>query len=158
MHKGLDVFLKDLGVFLKAERVLKKDLGLFLGGGCCMKYHQLNTLFYVSLQLIVKQCFCFSFIVQEMGCVKTNRSISMFRHNPHFFDGKCKCFLFLISKNRIFLHCFIHAGANLCNYFLIIHIRKNGFNHFGNFNHQIFFCTASCNGRSTQADTRSLEC
>ena len=56
MHKGLDVFLKDLGVFLKAERVLKKDLGLFLGGGCCMKYHQLNTLVYVSLQLIVKQC------------------------------------------------------------------------------------------------------
>ena len=55
MHKGLDVFLKDLGVFLKAERVLKKDLGLFWGGGCCMKYHQLNTLFYVSLQLIVKQ-------------------------------------------------------------------------------------------------------
>lgn len=54
MHKGLDVLLKDLGVFLKAERVLKKDLGLFLGG-CCMKYHQLNTLFYVSLQLIVKQ-------------------------------------------------------------------------------------------------------
>jgi hypothetical protein len=32
LHKGLDVFLKDLGVFLKAERVLKKDLGLFLGG------------------------------------------------------------------------------------------------------------------------------
>lgn len=54
MHKGLDVFLKDLGVFLKAERVLKKDLGLFWGGG--MKYHQFNTLFYVSLQLIVKQC------------------------------------------------------------------------------------------------------
>ena len=32
LHKGLDVFLKDLGVFLKAERVLKKDLGLFFGG------------------------------------------------------------------------------------------------------------------------------
>ena len=31
LHKGLDVFLKDLGVFLKAERVLKKDLGLFWG-------------------------------------------------------------------------------------------------------------------------------
>lgn len=57
MRKGLDVLLKDLGVFLKAGSVLKKDLGLFLGGGgCCMKYHQLNTLFYVSLQLIVKQC------------------------------------------------------------------------------------------------------
>jgi hypothetical protein len=32
LHKGLDVLLKDLGVFLKAERVLKKDLGLFWGG------------------------------------------------------------------------------------------------------------------------------
>jgi hypothetical protein len=31
LHKGLDVLLKDLGVFLKAERVLKKDLGLFWG-------------------------------------------------------------------------------------------------------------------------------
>ena len=44
-------------------------------------------------------------------------------------------FQFLISKNRILLHCFIHTGANLCNDFLIVHVRKNSFNHFGNFNH-----------------------
>ena len=41
---------------IKALMFFLKDLGLFWGGGCCMKYHQFNTLFYVSLQLIVKQC------------------------------------------------------------------------------------------------------
>lgn len=34
----------------------KRPWSFFWRGGCCMKYHQLNTLFYVSLQLIVKQC------------------------------------------------------------------------------------------------------
>ena len=57
------------------------------------------------------------------------------------------------SKQRICLHCFVDAGTNLCNHFFIIHVRKNGFNHFSDFEHQVFLGTTCSDGRSTEADT-----
>ena len=39
----------------------------------------------------------------------------------------------------------------------VVYVGQNGFNHLGNFEHQVFLGTTGCDGRSTQTDAGSLE-
>ena len=64
---------------------------------------------------------------------------------------------FLVSEEGISLHCFVHFFAHVLNDRVVFGSFQYRIDHFYDLEHEVFFGTTSCDGRSAEAYSRSLE-